>query len=169
MTFQYDQFYQENPHGLGEPFPEVVEFFAGYEKKTARVLDVGCGQGRDALPIARLGHTVVGVDLSRAGIEQMLADAKQENLDVEGILADITDYKPDGTFDVILIDRTLHMLPEESERLRVLDTLTDHAKDEVHILIADEKQNLPAMKALLEEKGWSITMEKKGFLFGKRV
>ena len=55
MTTDYEQFYRENPHGLGEPTREFVAFFDTYDRAQASVLDVGCGQGRDALFVARLG------------------------------------------------------------------------------------------------------------------
>lgn len=35
-----------------------------------RVLEVGCGEGGNLLPFARLGAKVVGVDLSETRIEQ---------------------------------------------------------------------------------------------------
>jgi 2-polyprenyl-3-methyl-5-hydroxy-6-metoxy-1,4-benzoquinol methylase len=34
----------------------------------ARVLDVGCGNGSVTLEFAKRGHSVVGIDLSEAGI-----------------------------------------------------------------------------------------------------
>ena len=167
MSFKYDEFYKQNPHGLGEPFPEFVDFFKQYEVEHAQVLDVGCGQGRDALFIARQGHRVVGVDLSATGISQLVADAEKENLEINGIVADITEYEPDEIFDVVVIDRTLHMLPEETERLKVLDTLTSHVAEHGYVLIADEKNNLPAMRTQLERNDFTITFAKKGFLFAK--
>ncbi|CAN5591691.1 methyltransferase domain-containing protein [soil metagenome] len=41
--------------------------------KQLRVLDAGCGQGTQALRLARLGHLVLGVDLS----EELLGDARR--------------------------------------------------------------------------------------------
>jgi cyclopropane fatty-acyl-phospholipid synthase-like methyltransferase len=52
-------------------------------------LDVGCGQGRDALFIAIKGHRVVGMDISANGIRDLKDVASRENLPIEGIVADI--------------------------------------------------------------------------------
>ena len=75
----------------------------------ASLLDIGCGQGHVALLIARAGHRVVGVDLSPSGIHDMTRVATKEALPVEGIVADLSTFTPQGIFDVLLIDRTLHM------------------------------------------------------------
>lgn len=165
MATDYEKFYQENPHGLGEPFKEFVAFFKTYPKTQASILDLGCGQGRDALFISRLGHNVTGVDISKTGIEQLLRDADTERLDITGIVADITEYQPKELFDVIGIDRTLHMLPKEQHRLEVLKTMITCVAKDGYILIADERKNLPVMKILLEASGFTSTFEQKGFLF----
>ena len=102
-------------------------------------MDIGCGQGRDALFIARLGHAVVGVDLSPTGIAEMCAIADEEDLNINGIAADITEFVPEGMFDVILFDRTLHMLPK-APRLTVLSKLIAHVAPNGWVLIADENQ-----------------------------
>ncbi len=39
-------------------------------RKTARILDIGCGTGRHAIELARRGHTVVGVDLSESQLQR---------------------------------------------------------------------------------------------------
>jgi len=72
MATDYEKFYQENKQGLGKPTKEFVSFFDGYTKAPARVLDVGCGQGRDALFIARKGHQVVAIDHSPTGTRGFL-------------------------------------------------------------------------------------------------
>ena len=43
--------------------------------------------------IARKGHSVLGVDTAQTGIEQMLEEAESENLAVDGVIADITNYE----------------------------------------------------------------------------
>ena len=96
---KYDKYYEE-AHHFGEPCLELVEFF---EERDTRgtVLDLGCGQGRDVLPLAHLGYEVIGVDISRVGIEQMMSEAKQYNLKGRGIVADIYEYPIDSRFDSI--------------------------------------------------------------------
>lgn len=43
-------------------------FFNAFNWKNCRAIDLGGGQGRDALFIARKGHSVFGVDLSETGV-----------------------------------------------------------------------------------------------------
>jgi len=69
VTVTYYKYY-EAENLFGEPYPELIEFFAEYPRKR-KVLDLGCGQGRDAIALARLGYSVTGIDNSRVGIDQM--------------------------------------------------------------------------------------------------
>ena len=55
MSYDYDALYARTPDALGAPTRAFVDFFDGYDRPNVRVLDIGCGQGRDALFIARLG------------------------------------------------------------------------------------------------------------------
>ncbi len=146
----------------GEPFPEFVAFFADYKQEMARVLDLGCGQGRDALMIARKGHQVVGVDLSPTGIAQMVGDGEAEGLNIEGFAADIVTYVPEGLFDVIVMDRVLHMLLDDKARTAVLQKANRHLKNDGYMLIADT----PKQKELLQTyfADWEIVRKRKGIL-----
>ena len=47
-----------------------------------RVLDAGCGQGTQAIALARLGHHVVGIDLSDALLDAARGAAAEETDDV---------------------------------------------------------------------------------------
>ncbi len=170
MTYDYDKLYRENPHALGEPTKAFVDFFKEYGQTNARILDIGCGQGRDALFIARQGHHVTGVDLSPAAISDLQKDAAREGLRIEGVVADITTYTPTGMFDVVLIDRTLHML-DADPRHSVLERLTQHVAASGHLLIADERANMAGFHKVLDATpyNWENTRETKGILFLKRI
>jgi tellurite methyltransferase len=170
MPTDYDKLYQEQPHVLGKPTQAFVDFFDTYDTQNANVLDVGCGQGRDALFIARLGHRVVGVDLSPTGIKQLLKDAKAENLKIEGIVADLREFTPEREFDVVVIDRTLHMLLDADVRLQALVRVCTCVVEGGYVLIADEKSNLPAMRTFFEKDShsWETMLDQKGCLFVRK-
>lgn len=169
MPTDYEALYRAQRHALGQPTKAFVEFFRRYDKTKADVLDVGCGQGRDALFIGRLGHHVVGVDRSETGVAQLLEDARTEGLNVEGIVADLRDFAPSATFDVAVVDRTLHML-EESDRLMVLARVCNAVRSGGYVLIADEKKNIPSMVQLLESDSvaWSVVKRTGGLLFARK-
>ncbi|MFS4580985.1 class I SAM-dependent methyltransferase [Phaeobacter sp. C3_T13_0] len=169
MAYNYDKLYGETPDALGDPSPVFMQFFNQHSDTDLRVLDVGCGQGRDALFIARKGHRVVGVDTSTNGIRDLVATAGKEDLSIEGVVADITDYAPDGIFDIILFDRTLHMLPK-SLRLAVLKQLLDHVAVGGWVLIADEASNMGGFESAFagHEYAWSDEYSKSGYQFRRR-
>lgn len=118
---KYDKHYCDDLAACGAPFAEFQAFCR--QAHVGSVLDLGCGQGRDGLMFARAGHRVVGVDVSSVGIGQMREVAEAESLDVEGVVADICTYEPDQRFDIVILDRVLHMLAAEA-RIPMLETAT---------------------------------------------
>lgn len=169
MAYNYDKLYGETRDALGEPTTIIVDFFDRLDRKNVRVLDVGCGQGRDAIFVAKNGHRVVGVDISPNGIRDLKDVAAQENLPIEGVVADIVDYTPDGGFDIILIDRTLHMLARPA-RLAVLNTMLDHVNENGWLLIADEAANIGDFEAAASAHlaNWTTEVSRRGYLFMRR-
>lgn len=169
MAYDYDKLYGTTPSALGKPTQIFVDFFERQSETNFRVLDIGCGQGRDALFIARMGHSVVGIDLSANGIRDLVNTANKESLDIKGIVADIITFIPDGNFDVILIDRTLHMLTV-GDRLVVLERLLSHVSNNGWVLISDERSNIAEFKDILtaSANSWDIELEKGGKLFLRR-
>lgn len=169
MAYDYDALYKTTPNALGEPTQVFVDFFEAQTGQSLRVLDIGCGQGRDALFIARKGHRVVGVDLSPSGIDDLNAAAKAEGLPVTGIAADITGFTPDGPCDVLLIDRTLHMLAE-APRLEALARLIGYVDQGGWVLIADERSNMDGFKQVFAQHSadWAVQTDAKGYLFLQR-
>ena len=168
MAYDYDALYRTTPDALGAPTKALARLFARFEGQGLDVLDVGCGQGRDALPLARAGHRVHGLDLSPAGIACLLAAAEAEGLAVTGEVADLTLWRPARPYDLVLVDRTLHMLPEADLRLEVCARLCDAVAPGGHLLIADEAENIAAFRASLGP-GWTLAASARTHLLARRA
>lgn len=102
----YDKYYKTEDL-FGEAYSELVEFFRIYEPK-GTLIDLGCGQGRDCLPLARIGYQVTGIDSSQVGIDQMLKRSDLEDLNITGIVGDIYAFDSFHEFDIVLLDSMFH-------------------------------------------------------------
>jgi SAM-dependent methyltransferase len=84
--------------------PGALEFLARLEVTPGmKVLDVGCGAGQIAIPAARAGAVVTGVDIAVNSLEQARLRALNENLNVqfdEGD-AELLPYE-DASFDLVV-------------------------------------------------------------------
>ena len=124
MGVEYDTYYQTE-NLFGDPYPELIDFYSNIETK-GKLLDLGCGQGRDAIALARLGYKVIGLDYSQVGIDQLNAIAQKENLSLTGIAGDIYIYSDFSQFDFILLNSMLHFgkkerLKEQNLLKRIID------------------------------------------------
>lgn len=170
LETKYELLYRKQDDVCGDPFAEFMAFAESYPNSSASVLDLGCGQGRDAIVFARQGLTVTGVDISPTGIEQMIAFGRSNNLRITGVVADIRDYDTDLRFDIIILDRTLHMLTNSSDRLDVIARCADWLALGGHMLIADERSNIPAFADwfVRDSRDWQLTPKMKpGFCFAR--
>jgi SAM-dependent methyltransferase len=96
------------------------------------VLEVACGNGRLVAPLARAGHSVVGIDASAA----MLALAREKLADGPGpagarlVQADMRDFRLDGqTFDLaILAVKSFAYLLTRADQQRALASIAAHLR-----------------------------------------
>jgi uncharacterized OsmC-like protein/predicted O-methyltransferase YrrM len=95
----------------------LVEEISGL--KPGRALDLGTGEGRNAVWVAEQGWRVTAVDFSRVALDRGTAIARRSGVDVEWVHADLTQYHPDAAaFDLVVI-LYLHLPP--GARRGVLD------------------------------------------------
>ena len=93
-----------------------------------RVLDIGCGEGKDAVFFAKCGYDVTAFDNSEQGIEKAKKLAEHNKVDVNFFKADIFDYRPDAEYDIILSSGTLHLIPQNI-RMEFFNSLKLHTSD----------------------------------------
>lgn len=84
-----------------EPVAAFVDEIMG--KNLKKVLDLGCGTGRNAIYMAKLGLDITASDISDKGLEITKKKSKRLGLDIKTVKHDIRTipYK-DDTFDAIL-------------------------------------------------------------------
>ena len=69
-----------------------------------RALDLACGEGRNAVWLARQGWAVTGVDFSRNGLDKGRALAAHHEVEVDWLLDDVvTFHAPTHAFDLVVI------------------------------------------------------------------
>lgn len=114
------------PDTFGPPNPEIMELIPKLPED-AKVLDLGCGEGRLVLPLAEAGFRVKGVDVSAAGIQKTQRLAEERNLKVDVGVADLEQYSIEGEYDLILSDGVFHNIHREHAE-RLISEMKSHTR-----------------------------------------
>ena len=113
----------------------------GDVEPVGRVLDLACGEGRNAIWLAQRGFQVTAVDFSEVAIERAKDLAARRGVDVEWICADATTYEPPlGAFDRVVV-LYLH-LPEADRALMVRHAAEALSPGGVLLMIGHALRNL---------------------------
>lgn len=75
-----------------------------------RVLDIGCGEGKDAVFLAKNGYLVSAFDVAETGLAKARELAERSGVHVDFFKANVLDYKPDTVFDVIFSSGVFHYI-----------------------------------------------------------
>jgi SAM-dependent methyltransferase len=122
-----------------EPNQFVATHLAG--NPAGRALDLGSGQGRNAVWLALQGHTVTAVDLSPVATQQAQQLAAEASVDVEFIAADLAEWQPEpSSYDLVLLSYL--QLPGELRRQVHHKVVTALAPGGTVFLIAHHLDNI---------------------------
>jgi len=118
----YDKFWQnlrggysgDNWHFSSQnPYPVVAKFvkFLQINKVVGKFLDLGCGNGRQAIPFAQAGYQACGIDFSEEAITLAEKNAQLSQLKVDFQIGDVLNlpYK-ENEFNIALDSGCLHHL-----------------------------------------------------------
>ncbi|HKS23297.1 MAG TPA: class I SAM-dependent methyltransferase [Thermoanaerobaculia bacterium] len=110
------------PWDVGRPQPAVVRL-ASLGAFAGAVLDAGCGTGENALHIASLGLSVVGVDVAETALAIAREKAADRGIEIELVFADALHLdRLDRRFDTVLDCGLFHTFDRE-ERPRYVASL----------------------------------------------
>lgn len=109
MNSLVSQWYEEKKNveemrGWNPALKEWEQEVIGHFPSGARLLDIGCGLGREAFPLSDSGFDVVGIDISQEVISQVKRLAEEKGYDIPFVAYNGKKLPfPDDSFDGVLI------------------------------------------------------------------
>jgi len=111
----YDQKYATEEYYWGKQpsaiCDKVIEITRPTNNYKPKLIDLGCGEGRNAIYFAENGFDVDAFDTSLPGLQKTKKYAKEADVSVNIFHADILTYELEAEYDVVFSTGTLHLLP----------------------------------------------------------
>ncbi len=166
--------YFNKKYDLGNVHSDLYYFYNTYlqEKRNLNMLDVGCGQGRNLLFLALLGHQLTGVDIKETSIHKVEEIAQKENLaNIKTVLHNLQQPLPlqKESYDVVVSLVSLQFLEPNRIHALLTELQLTTAIGGLHFLVFPIKAEsyslpssftyLPKSKELYDfyqDSGWSI-------------
>lgn len=99
----WDTRYAEKEFAYGTEPNDFLKEVSKNIKPASNILCLAEGEGRNAVFLAELGHKVTAIDYSESGIKKLNSLAKNRNVNITGICADLNTYTvEENTWDVIV-------------------------------------------------------------------
>lgn len=166
MSSEYDAHYQTE-NLFGAPYPELIEFYEQIDAK-GKLLDLGCGQGRDAIALAKMGYDVIGIDHSKVGIAQLNQIAEREQLPLTGLVSDIYSYEGFGEFNFVLLDSMFHFGKKEREQeVGLLNTIIESVSEGtlLTICIQNSSRKMKILSSVLADHPNLVTIHQTTLIY----
>lgn len=103
-------------------------------ERPLRLLDVGCGEGRNAVFFARNGYHVSAFDLSEQGVKKTKELAARAGVTVDVFRADLNEFRLDDEFDIIFSTGVLHSSRPSLRDQIIADYQRHTSVDGLHVL-----------------------------------
>lgn len=106
---------------LAEPEPYELGIIRRHVPAGGRLLDIGCGAGREALGLARAGFRVTGIDVAPGMVAAARANAARAGLAIAFRVQDVVDLdEPPASYAGAYLGCTLHHVPGRARRVDAL-------------------------------------------------
>ena len=110
MSFEWDKYYREKKGLNSEPDDLIVKNLDQWD--TGKAVDLGAGEGTEAIWLAQKGWQVTAVDTSKEGLKKLLSRSKSLGLQINATCADILKFVSQSSFDLVLL-RFIHFTSED--------------------------------------------------------
>ena len=119
-----DEYDELHDPGTTDESVDLIAEIAG----TGKILELAIGTGRVALPLARLGLAIQGIDGSPDMVEKLRQKPGGDTIPVS--IGDFADVDVEGKFDLVfLVFNTLFNLTSQSDQVRCFQNVAKHLND----------------------------------------
>lgn len=126
----YDEAYRKEEYYWGRQPSELAKKILQIMQDVVaekRLLDIGSGEGRDAVYFAKCGFQVDALEVSKPGVEKIRQYSQLSGYPVHVIHADMLGYELTGAYDVVYSHGTLQFLPP-AQRKKYFDQYKQRTK-----------------------------------------
>ena len=151
----WEERYQSRRHiWSGNPNPTLVTEATPLPPGTA--LDVGCGEGADAIWLAARGWTVTGIDLSPTALARAAEHGRERGFDITWRHVDLTREALDPTTYDLVTAHFLH-LPRKARRAVFADVVAAVASGGTLLIVGHDPSDIGTTmpRHNLAEMGWT--------------
>lgn len=116
----WDEAYSGEDMWSGNPNAPLVAEAA--DLPAARVLDIGCGEGADAVWLAERGWDVTALDISGEAVRKTLAAADKAGVALSGVAAPLLEAELEGPFELVsAMYPALERTPDDDAERRIAE------------------------------------------------
>lgn len=115
----WEKFWRDLSKNYGPPNKVLLKFAAEFinGRQNLNAVDISSGNGRYAIPLAKLGYKVDAIELTNAGAQRILDFSKKEDVNVnvkEGDFAELS--KERKQYDLVFCSGLLEEIKKEYQR-----------------------------------------------------
>lgn len=119
----YDMYENPGEQYFARLYLAAIQKILSQKPKPLSILDAGCQTGRLSIPLAQAGHQVVGVDTSDLALRRAQRHAKEIDVPLKLIRADLGKWlpqQPPEGFDVVVCTEVLYLRKNHQQLLQGL-------------------------------------------------
>lgn len=136
------------------PTPELLDWISVQNVPLEEtILEIGCGEGRDALYLASNGYKVAGTDVSEEAINICKIKSDENQLKIDWIREDFIEMPNTDlpSYNWIYSIGTLHMLIDEEDRRQFLANVYSRLNINGKLLLVSKGDGITSFKTKKEE------------------
>ena len=132
----YNKLYKKNKNVWGDQPNKWLEMIWQDVDPGSFVLDLGCGQGRDSVFLAKKNFKIIAVDSAQTGIDDLYKSIDENNLDnIQAICQKVEDFEIEKDKYSIINARNVFQFLDKNDVLKIITNIKSNLKPDGFVVI----------------------------------